>query len=98
MAHHGLNQPLAKAMSAIIFVDKDITQISKDSVVADNACQADLLDEVTLIQAEDQRISERPLRAFAWTAQCPVGACEKITDSIEIEPCRISADDEIIFM
>ena len=83
-------------MRAILFVNKNIAEIGKDGVIADNPRETNLF--FAIIQTEDQRIGKRPLGPFTRATQCPISAREKITNGIHIEPRGVSADGEIIFM
>jgi len=96
MTHYGFDQPLAETMHAILFVNENIAKVGEDGVIADDARKTDLL--FAIIQAEDQRVADGALGAFTRTTRRPIGAREKITNGIDIEPRRVGADGEIIFV
>ena len=77
MRHDRLDEPFAKTVGAVLFVDEDIAKISEDGVIADDACQTDLF--VTMIHAKDKRMIECALGVFARTPRCPIGTREHLT-------------------
>src|SRR5689334_6939083 len=93
MTMNRFHQPLTEAMCAIIFMDEDIAKIGKNSVITDNSRESNLF--VAFIDSEDKRVFEGTFSTFAWTTHCPVGACKKITDRINIETRRIGTDRKV---
>ena len=92
VGQNGFDQPFAKTVCAVLFMNVYIADIRKDGVIADDARDADLFR--AFVNAEDQRIGECAFGAFARTAFRPVGAREKISDVINVQALRISADGD----
>jgi len=94
MFEHGLHQPLAQTMSAIIFVDEDITKISEDAKISDDTRHAYLAP--VFVDTKDQRVGKRFIRALTRTCLGPIGMGKKIIYGVHIHSQRIIADGELI--
>src|SRR5512133_1523900 len=65
MSVNGFHQPFAQAPAAVILMDEDITKVSKDGIIADDARQTDL--PLAIVKSKDKRVGKRALETLTRT-------------------------------
>ena len=93
---HALDEPFAQPMTAKIFVDEDITKISNNGKISDDACHA--YHAAAFVQAKHERVGKCQVGALARTCLCPIRAGKKVIHSIHIQAGWVRADGELITM
>jgi len=94
VAVDSFHQPFAESVRAILFVDEDIAEISKDGVIGNDARESYLL--FSIVESEDERVGKCAFGAFARASLCPVGARKKVNNRVHIEAGSVGADGEFI--
>lgn len=89
-----LHQPFAQALTAVVFMDKDIAQPGERGVIADDARKTNLAG--TIIDAKGERVLKITHNGFTRPSLCPIGAPEHVGDGIDIEAGRVRADGEVV--
>lgn len=69
-------------MSAIVFMDEDITQIGENCLVGHHTRKTDL--SIAIVHAKIQGMLNRLLYHISWAFIRPVSTREKITNRLDI--------------
>src|ERR1700733_2102638 len=95
MLGNALHQPLAEPASAMRFQHEHIADICDCSEVADPASKTDLR-ALPVINAETERLVDRPGHNFPRDALGPIAICQKTVNHIQTQALTVGTDQELV--
>src|SRR5271156_3826314 len=94
MLGNALHQPLAQAASAVRLQHEYVADVCDGREIADHAGEADLRT-LPIINAETERVLDRPDHNFSRNAPGPIAIGQKTVNHVQTQALTVRTDQEL---